>query len=67
MATSLSTPLPVETQQPEEQEPMAQGQVQSSGSIGLFFAILAECSGGCGGHVITLAGKEEAKAEKGDV
>ncbi|KAI3807385.1 hypothetical protein L1987_23312 [Smallanthus sonchifolius] len=109
MATSLSTPLP-ETQQPEEQEPMMQGQVQSSGSIGPFFAVISvlmvvvilscvvgriysrrameepldrvikrrdcfwwlkgrlwRCVAGGGGHVITLAGKEEAKAEEGGV
>ncbi|KAJ0614937.1 hypothetical protein HanRHA438_Chr02g0062341 [Helianthus annuus] len=106
MATSLPTPLP-NAQQPEEQEPIVQGQVQSSGSIGPFFVVMSimmvvailscvvgriysrrameepldrvtkrrDCfgwvkgrlwrcaAGGCGGHVITLAGKEEAKGE----
>ncbi|KAK1427252.1 hypothetical protein QVD17_15935 [Tagetes erecta] len=111
MATSLSTPLP-EAQQPEQQEPIVQTQVQSSGSIGPFFVVMSimmvivivscvvgriysrrameepldrvtkrrDCFGwlkgrlwryvaGCGGgdHVITLAGKQEAKVEEGDV
>ncbi|KAL7617542.1 uncharacterized protein LOC111915688 [Lactuca sativa] len=41
MATSLSTLLP-ESQQPQEQEPIAQGDVHSSsGSIGPFFAVMS--------------------------